>query len=215
MAKGKAGGRGAAKGRPPENGRRHPHTPPHTAAATALPPARKSATFAADSDDHIDTRRAQWARELPGLSTEPMAILGRANRIANLVRPSIEKTFAGFGLDRGEFDVIATLRRAGPPYRLIPTELYTSLMLSSGGLTHRLDRLEKRGLIAREKSAKDGRSLPVALTPAGAALSEKAFRADMASELAFLDGLNTAERTALADLLKKLIVSIEEKGGKE
>ncbi|HTV67934.1 MAG TPA: MarR family transcriptional regulator [Rhizobiaceae bacterium] len=170
--------------------------------------------FAApNTPDHVDLRQAQWARELPGLDTEPMAILGRANRIASLVRPSIEKTFAGFGLDRGEFDVIATLRRAGPPYRLIPTELYTSLMLSSGGLTHRLDRLEKRGLIARERSAKDGRSLPVALTPAGAALAEKAFRADMASELTFLDGLDAPERKALAELLKKLVMSIEQRGG--
>ena len=109
----------------------------------------------------------QWARELPDLDTEPMAILGRAFRLSNMVRPSIEATFAGFGLDRGEFDVIATLRRSGPPYRLTPTEMYTSLMISSGGLTHRLDRLEKAGLIRREKSPRDGRSMLVALTRRG------------------------------------------------
>ena len=94
--------------------------------------------------DHVDRLRRQWAHELPDLDTEPMAILGRAYRLSNLVRGSIEATFAGFGLDRGEFDVIATLRRSGPPYRLTPTELYTSLMITSGGLTHRLDRLERR-----------------------------------------------------------------------
>ena len=77
------------------------------------------------NEDHVDRLRRQWARELPDLDTEPMAILGRARRLTNMVRPSIEATFSGYGLDRGEFDVIATLRRSGPPYRLTPTDLYT------------------------------------------------------------------------------------------
>jgi DNA-binding MarR family transcriptional regulator len=160
-------------------------------------------------DDHVDRLRRQWARELPDLDTEPMAILGRAYRLSNLVRGSIEATFAEFGLDRGEFDVIATLRRSGPPYRLTPTELYTFLMISSGGLTHRLDRLEKAGLIRREKSPRDGRSVLVALTEAGAARAEAAFRADMANETVFLRALDATEREALAGLLRKLIVGIE------
>lgn len=160
-------------------------------------------------EDHVDRLRRQWARELPDLNTEPMAILGRAFRLGNMVRPSIEATFAGFGLDRGEFDVIATLKRSGPPYRLTPTEMYALLMISSGGLTHRLDRLEKAELIRREKSAKDGRSVQVALTEAGAALAEQAFRTDMASELAFLEPLDAGEREMLAGLLRKLILGIE------
>jgi len=160
-------------------------------------------------EDHVDRRRRQWAVELPDLDTEPMAILGRAYRLSNLVRPSIEATFAAFDLDRGEFDVIGTLRRSGPPYRLTPTELYTSLMISSGGLTHRLDRLEKAGLIRREKSPHDGRSQLVALTEAGITRAEQAFRRDMASEAEFLQGLDGAERQALAALLRKLIASVE------
>jgi DNA-binding MarR family transcriptional regulator len=166
-------------------------------------------------DDHVDRLRRQWARELPDLDTGPMAVLGRAFRLSNLVRPSIEATFAGFDLDRGEFDVIASLRRSGPPYRLTPTELYSSLMISSGGLTHRLDRLEKAGLIRREKSPHDGRSVQVALTEAGALRVEEAFRMDMANEAAFLQSLDAREREALADLLRKLITGIEagSKGG--
>lgn len=160
-------------------------------------------------EDRVDRLGRQWARELPDLDTEPMTILGRAYRLSNLVRPSIEATFAGFGLDRGEFDVIGTLRRSGAPYRLTPTELYTSLMISSGGLTHRLVRLEKAGLIRREKSPSDGRSLLVALTEEGAARAEAAFRADMASESRFLQGLDPQERKALAGLLRKLIAGIE------
>jgi DNA-binding MarR family transcriptional regulator len=162
-----------------------------------------------DEDDHVDKRRRQWARELPDLDTEPMAILGRAYRLSNLVRPSIEATFADFGLDRGEFDVIGTLRRSGPPYRLTPTELYTSLLISSGGLTHRLDRLEKSGLIRREKSPHDGRSQLVALTETGMARAEEAFRRDMANESTFLQALDKVEREQLARLLRKLVAGIE------
>jgi len=162
-----------------------------------------------ESVDHVDRLRQQWARELPDLDTEPMAILGRAYRLSNLVRPSIEATFAAFELDRGEFDVIATLLRSGAPYRLTPTELYTSLMISSGGLTHRLDRLQKAGLIVRERSAADGRSVVVGLTDSGAALAERAFRVDMASEAGYLAGLSSHDRAELASLLRKLLVSLE------
>lgn len=161
--------------------------------------------------DHVDRLRGQWDKELPDLDTEPMAILGRAYRLANLVRPSIEATFASFGIDRGEFDVISTLRRSGPPYRLTPTELYTSLMISSGGLTHRLDRLQKSGLILRERSAADGRSMVVGLTDEGIRLAEAAFRADMASEMAYLTDLSEKERRDLAVLLRKLLGSLEKR----
>ncbi len=161
--------------------------------------------------DHVDRLRAQWARELPDLDTRPMAVLGRIWRISNLVRPGIETTFAAFGLDRGEFDVISTLRRAGPPYRLTPTQLYTTLMISSGGLTHRLGRLEKAGLVAREPSAEDGRSLAVRLTEKGRDLAEAAFREDMAREAEALTGLDEGERETLAALLRRLALSLEER----
>ncbi|WP_306225090.1 MarR family winged helix-turn-helix transcriptional regulator [Bosea beijingensis] len=159
--------------------------------------------------DHVERVRAQWARELPDLDTTPTAILGRAYRLSNLVRPSIEETFAGFGLDRGEFDVISTLRRSGPPYRLTPTALYRSLMITSGGLTHRLGRLEKAGLIRREKSPEDGRSLLVVLTELGFQRAEEALRADMASEAQFLASLDSDKRATLAGLLKELLATLE------
>lgn len=162
-----------------------------------------------DHVDRVDRLRGQWQRELPDLDTEPMAILGRAYRLANLVRPSIEATFASFGLDRGEFDVISTLRRSGAPYTLTPTKLYTSLMISSGGLTHRLDRLQKAGLIRRERSQADGRSSVVGLTDEGLRLAESAFRADMESESTYITDLSAQERLDLAALLRKLLGSLE------
>ena len=94
-----------------------------------------------DAADHIDRLRAQWARELPDLDTRGMEVLGRARRIVLRSRPPIEAVFARHGMDAGEFDVLSTLRRSGPPYALRPTELFRSLMISSGGLTDRLNRL--------------------------------------------------------------------------
>lgn len=167
-------------------------------------------TDADETQDHVDRLRAQWQCELPDLDTGAMAVLGRAYRLSNLVRPSIEATFASFGLDRGEFDIVSTLRRAGAPFRLTPTELYTSLMIASGSLSHRLARLERAGLVRRVPSDTDGRSLAVELTESGRAKVEAAFRADMASEATFLNHLSPEEREALAALLRKLNRAIED-----
>lgn len=159
--------------------------------------------------DHIDRLRAQWARELPDLDTRGMDVLGRARRIVLQSRPAIEAVFASHGLDAGEFDVLSTLRRSGAPYALRPTELYRSLMISSGGLTDRLNRLVKAGMITRPPSPEDRRSLLVQLTDKGRTIVEAAFREDMAVEAGMLAVLDDAERTALADLLRKLALGME------
>lgn len=163
---------------------------------------------AAAPQDHIDRLQAQWARELPELDTEGMAIIGRARRITLHLRPPIEAVFARHGLDAGQFDVLSTLRRAGPPYRCTPTELYTMLMISSGGLTDRLARLEAAGLVRRCPSETDKRSLLVELTELGSQRAEAAFREDMALEQSLLAGLSKPERRQLATLLRKLALSL-------
>ena len=154
--------------------------------------------------DRVEERRRQWARELPDVDTRGMAILGRARWLSVSARPAIEAVFARHGLDAGEFDVLATLRRSGPPYRLRPTELYRSLMISSGGLTDRLARLEKAGLVTRPASEEDGRSLPVQLTDEGRVRAEAAFREDMAVELELLAGLDDGQQRQLSELLAEL-----------
>lgn len=164
--------------------------------------------------DGIDARRAQWQAELPDIDTSGMAILGRMRRITLSVRPEIEAVFARHGLDTGTFDVLSTLLRSGPPYRLRPTELYQSLMISSGGLTDRLARLARAGWIRRVAAPDDARSLLVELTPEGAKVAEAAFREDMALERAMLAGLNPADRAALESLLRKLMLA-REKGALE
>ena len=160
--------------------------------------------------DHIDRRQAQWALELPDVDTVGMAVLGRARWITSVVRPPIEAVFAEHDLDAGEFDVLATLLRSGPPYRLRPTELYRSLMISSGGLTDRLKRLTKAGFIRRAAPEDDARSLPVELTEDGRRAAEAAFREDMQVEAAMLAGLDPGELDALSRLLRKLALALRD-----
>ncbi len=161
------------------------------------------------SSDGIEARRQQWAAELPDLDTMGMAILGRMRWLTLASRPRIEAVFAGHGLDVGEFDVLATLLRSGPPYRLRPTELFRSLMISSGGLTDRLARLAEAGLVLRTPSEHDARSLLVELTKEGRRRAEAAFREDMATESRLLAGLDEGEQAALATLLGKLVLQFE------
>ncbi|AZO77175.1 MULTISPECIES: MarR family transcriptional regulator [unclassified Bosea (in: a-proteobacteria)] len=167
---------------------------------------------AGQGGDHIDRLRGQWRSELPELDTSPMAVIGRARRITLRLRPGIEAVFARHGLDAGEFDVISTLRRSGAPWRLTPTELYRTLMISSGGLTARLNRLEAAELIRRREAEEDKRSLLVELTEAGRAKAEAAFREDMALEKRLLAGLSAREQEELAVLLRKLALSLEGEG---
>lgn len=161
-----------------------------------------------EQGDHVDRLQAQWRWELPDVDTRGMAVIGRARRITLRLRGEIEAVFARHGLDAGEFDVISTLRRAGPPYRLTPTELYRTLMISSGGLTARLTRLETAGLVRREQADGDRRSLLVQLTEKGSEVAEAAFREDMALEQGFLGALTSAEQRQLADLLRKLAIAV-------
>ncbi|MGL4438815.1 MAG: MarR family winged helix-turn-helix transcriptional regulator [Bosea sp. (in: a-proteobacteria)] len=137
-----------------------------------------------------------------------MAILGRARWIALQARRPIEAVFTRHELDSGEFDVLSTLLRSGPPYRLRPTELYTQLMISSGGMTDRLARLERAGLVRRTPSESDARSSLVELTMVGRERAEAAFREDMAIEAELLAGLSGPERDQLAALLIRLAASV-------
>jgi DNA-binding MarR family transcriptional regulator len=162
--------------------------------------------------DHVEARRDQWRRELPDVDTRGMSILGRARWISLKVRPPIEAVFAEHDLDTGEFDVLSTLLRSGAPYQLRPTELYTALMISSGGLTARLGKLEKAKLVERLPAEDDGRVLLVRLTPEGRSRAEAAFRQDMAVEAALLEGLNDEEQAQLARLLWKLSLEIAKPG---
>ncbi|MBS0297432.1 MAG: MarR family transcriptional regulator [Proteobacteria bacterium] len=163
--------------------------------------------------DRIDTVQAQWRKAAPELDTSPIGVLGRINRIAALASGPITAAFKAHGLDRGEFDVLGTLVRSGGDDGLTPTDLYTELMISSGGLTHRLNQLEKAGLIVREKSAEDGRSWRVRPTPKGRKLAVEAYGADLAAEARLLEGLGATDRAKLETLLRDLHRLVEVNAG--
>ncbi|TPN75001.1 MarR family transcriptional regulator [Mesorhizobium sp. CU2] len=151
----------------------------------------------------------QWRRERPDLDVSPMGVIGRLNEVSTLIaRDRLAPVFARFGLQAGEFDVLATLRRSGAPYALMPTELYEATMVTSGAMTARLDRLEKAGLIQRAPHPSDRRGVVVQLTAKGLALVDTALAAHVANEHEILAGLTEAEREILAKLLEKLIVSL-------
>ena len=159
--------------------------------------------------DWVDRVAAQWARERPDLGLLPMEVIGRLSGAATLIsRDRLAPLFAAHGLQVGEFDVIATLRRAGKPYRLTPTALYESLMMSSGGMTARLDRLEKAELVERRKHPTDRRGTLVALTKKGRALIDEAYDAHAANEAEVLSALSKAEQKQLDALLTKLLAGI-------
>lgn len=152
--------------------------------------------------DAVDRILAQWARERPDLDASPMGIIGRISRLERLVRPRLNACFAEHGLESWEFDVLATLRRSGPPFRLRVGALVDQMMITSGSMTNRIDRLEARGLVTRLPDEEDGRVVLVALTDAGRTLIDTAVEAHVANEHAILAELSPDERAHLADTLR-------------
>ena len=158
--------------------------------------------------DHVDRILQQWQHERPELDPLAMSIFGRLWRLNAIASKAVEQVHLQFGLTQPEFDVLATLRRSGEPYTLSPTALYTSLMLSSGAMTNRLDKLEARGLIYREPSPEDRPSMLVAMTKAGLALINETMTAHVANEQRLLRSLNLEQQKELADLLRTLLLDM-------
>jgi DNA-binding MarR family transcriptional regulator len=154
--------------------------------------------------DGVDLILEQWARERPDLDVSPIGVIGRISRLARELEHRLEPVYRANGLEPGWYDVLATLRRAGPPYRMRPSEFSTTLMLTSSGTTKRLDRLEQAGLLARTPDPGDRRGTLITLTAAGHELLDTAIEAHVANEHGLLTALSAAEQRELADLLRKL-----------
>ncbi|RZS33960.1 DNA-binding MarR family transcriptional regulator [Herbihabitans rhizosphaerae] len=153
----------------------------------------------------------QWADERPDLDASPMAIVGRLSRLSRMVDNALTDYFAEHGLDRASVDVLFTLRRSGSPYRLTPSELTRSSMVTSGAITQRLDRLEARGLIARRRSEADGRGVVVALTDEGHELTEAVLPGHLDNERRLFDALTPSQRDTFARTLRKVLESLGDK----
>ncbi len=153
---------------------------------------------------------SQWQREMPQLDLLPMKVIGSLGKATRLItRDYLDPFFKSHGLQLGEFDVLATLRRSGAPYQLAPTQLFEALLISSGGMTNRLDRLEKAGLIARAPNPEDRRGTLVLLTETGLALINRIVPLHVENEARSLSNLSREEQETLERLLEKLIDGLE------
>ncbi|MCX4778425.1 MarR family winged helix-turn-helix transcriptional regulator [Streptomyces sp. NBC_01264] len=161
-----------------------------------------------DPVDAVDAITDQWFAVRPDLDTTPMAVFGRIYRISKAMGDAMEKAYGRYGISRGEFDVVATLRRSGTPYTLSPRQLSATLMLTTGGMTGRLDKLEKAGLLCRNPDPDDRRGLRVTITDRGLALIDEAVGAGLEVQREALTGLDEAEITALTALLRKVMAGV-------
>lgn len=133
-----------------------------------------------------------------------MAIIGRLTRLERVIRSRLEAVFAEHDLEAWEFDVLATLIRNGEPHQLTPGELLDSMMITSGAMTNRIDRLERRGFVKRHKNENDGRQVLVTLTTKGRKVADAALIDHAANELHIVSLLKPTQQQQLSDLLRSL-----------
>jgi DNA-binding MarR family transcriptional regulator len=153
---------------------------------------------------------AEWRKEQPGLDTSSVAVVARIGRAAALLDRGLNANFARYGINRTGWDALASLRRAGAPYRRTPTELYRALMRTSGGITHIVDRLEGEGSVERVPDPADRRGLLVGLTRKGRGFVDRVGPTHLETERRMLAPLTKQEQGELARLLRKLLIGLEE-----
>ena len=159
--------------------------------------------------DQLQQFLTDWAHSKPELDLAPLAVLGRVTRLMSAFEQVRDEALAPFELKYGEFDVLATLRRQGAPYQLTPSVLYRSLLLSSGAISKRLDRLETAGLVTRTPDPQDKRGWLVSLTVAGLDKTEIALAAHTAAQQKLLAMISVDEQQMLAGILSGWLYQIE------
>lgn len=160
--------------------------------------------------DHLDGIVAQWRRERPDLDVSALALVGRLFRVVHLADGRLSQGLAANDLQAGWFDLLAALRRSGPPFELNPTELMRTTLLSSGGMTKRIDRLADEGLVERRPDPEDRRGTLVRLSRRSKALIDRALETHLANEERLLAPLSREERKQLDRLLRKLLAELEQ-----
>ncbi len=163
-----------------------------------------------EAADEVDRIVEAWSRERPDLDFSPLHVLSRVDRIAKQLEKARADAFLESGLAPWEFDVLAALRRAGPPYRLSPKSLLQQTLVTSGTMTNRIDRLHARGLVERKDDPNDGRGVLVELSDSGRVKVDAVIAALIESESTLLAGLTPAERARITDLLRKLSLGLDE-----
>lgn len=160
------------------------------------------------AQDYVDHALAQWARERPDLDASVLGILNRVLRLATHIRKRDEQLLKAHGLQPWAYDVLSVLRRQGPPYALTPTKLREATLLTSGGMTNRLDRLEAEGWIERSPDPADRRGVRVRLSAQGRRMVDRMLELRLESAAALLEPLRAADRRMLARLLRELLLPL-------
>lgn len=159
--------------------------------------------------DAVDKILAQWNRERPDLDVGPMGLLGRLARLRNHIARETDAELARHGLNSSSFDVLATLRRSGPPYRLSPSDFMETMMITSGTMTNRIDQLEKAGMVERLDNPEDRRGVIIALTDKGFETVDKAVTGHVANQHRLVSALSKHEHKELDALLAKFLLAYE------
>lgn len=164
------------------------------------------------SADLVDLIIDQWRREVPELDVSSISVLGRLHRCDIRYQGLVGDVLEEFGLTTASFDVLASLRRSGPDYRRTAGQLAEIGLISSGGLTQRIDRLERSGLVERVKDPGDRRIVDIQLTDAGKDLIDTVLQRHFREQNNFLGGLTRNEQRQLGQLLSRLEIALEVAG---
>src|SRR3954452_13147051 len=164
---------------------------------------------AGTTEDHIEETITAWGRERPGLDLAGMAVVARLLRVSHRLEEAQDQFFSALGLKPGWLDVLGALRRAGDPFQLTPTRLSEEALISTAGMTNRLDRLEQAGLVRRVARPDARRGILVELTPNGRELVDGAIDAHRGLSKRLLGGLEGGEREELDRLLRKLLAPLD------
>lgn len=156
-----------------------------------------------EAPDRVAEIQEAWRRERPDLDPSPQGVIGRLHLVALALTERLVAVYGEFGLTEGEFDVLATLRRAGEPFERAAGELADHTLITTGGLTKRVDRLEARGLVERRAEASDARRRIVRLTPDGRELIDRAFTAHLANEHRLVAELGSVDAAVLEPILTR------------
>ena len=159
--------------------------------------------------DATDRLLTGWDEARPDFEVGVLQVTARLSRLGAHLARRQEDVFSRFDLNRGEVGALSALRIAGPPHRLSPTRLAKGLLLSSAGVTSRIDRLERRGYVRRLDDPNDRRGVLIELTDEGLQAVDAAVAANVISERVLLDRLDPAEVAALEGILRKLLAGLE------
>lgn len=158
--------------------------------------------------DSVDVILEQWAAMRPDLDCSPVGVVGRLSRAARLLERGIRDTLAEHDLESWEFDVLATLERAGAPHTLTAGELSHTAMVSAAAQTHRVDRLVARGLVHREVDPGSRRRVLIRLSDEGRTVVNRAMEDHVANERALLSDLTATDQERLTATLRRLLLSL-------